>query len=55
MSNLAIEQAVRLGDQLIKDGLISPDQLAEALARQRSTGKRLLRSRRYGGLPLQYG
>ena len=41
MSNLAIEQAVRLGDQLIKDGLISPEQLAEALARQRTTGKRL--------------
>ncbi len=41
MSNLAIEQAVRLGDQLIKDGLISPEQLAEELARQRSTGKRL--------------
>ncbi len=40
-SNLTIEQTVRLGDQLIKEGLITPEQLAEALARQQSTGQRI--------------
>jgi type IV pilus assembly protein PilB len=41
MTNLTIEQTVRLGDQLIKEGLITPEQLAEALARQQATGKRI--------------
>jgi type IV pilus assembly protein PilB len=41
MPNLTIETAVRLGDQLIRDGLITSEQLAEALARQQSTGGRI--------------
>ncbi|MFH1107975.1 MAG: ATPase, T2SS/T4P/T4SS family [Planctomycetota bacterium] len=41
MPNLTIETAVRLGDQLIRDGLITPEQLAEALARQQSAGGRI--------------
>ncbi|MEK6674340.1 MAG: ATPase, T2SS/T4P/T4SS family [Planctomycetota bacterium] len=41
MSNLAIEHAVRLGDQLVKDGLITPEQLAKALARQQAAGGRI--------------
>ncbi len=41
MGTLTIESAVRLGDQLIKDGLITQDQLAEALARQQKTGDRI--------------
>jgi type IV pilus assembly protein PilB len=41
MSNLTIESAVRLGDQLVRDGLITPDQLVEALARQKQTGGRI--------------
>ncbi len=36
-----IEQAVKLGEQLISEGLISPDQLAAALARQQEGGGRL--------------
>ena len=41
MPNLTIETAVRLGDQLIRDGLITSEQLAEALARQQSSGGRI--------------
>jgi len=41
MPNLTIETAVRLGDQLIRDGLITSEQLAEALARQQSAGGRI--------------
>jgi type IV pilus assembly protein PilB len=41
MDNLAIEAAVRLGDQLVRDGLISPEQLASAVARQQSAGGRI--------------
>lgn len=41
MANLTIENAVRLGDQLIEDGLITPDQLVEALARQKESGGRI--------------
>ncbi len=41
MGSLTIESAVRLGDQLVRDGLITPDQLAEALSRQHSGGGRL--------------
>jgi type IV pilus assembly protein PilB len=41
MTDLTIEQTVRLGDQLIREGLITPEQLAEALARQQATGKRI--------------
>lgn len=44
MAKLQIESAVRLGDQLIRDGVITPEQLAEALARQKSTGNRIGRS-----------
>ncbi|MFQ5489717.1 MAG: GspE/PulE family protein [Phycisphaerae bacterium] len=36
-----IGQAVRLGEQLIAEGLISEDQLAAALAKQQSSGDRL--------------
>ncbi len=41
MAKLTIEHAVRLGDQLIKEGIITPEQLAEALARQAATGDRI--------------
>ncbi|MHC5108624.1 MAG: GspE/PulE family protein [Planctomycetota bacterium] len=41
MSKLTIKNAVRLGDQLINEGLISEEQLTEALARQQTTGERL--------------
>lgn len=41
MSNWTIEQTARLGEQLLKDGLITQDQLAEALVRQRTSGARL--------------
>jgi type IV pilus assembly protein PilB len=41
MAKLTIEQSVRLGEQLIRDGIISAEQLAEALVRQRESGERL--------------
>jgi len=41
MANLTIEHVVRLGDQLVRDGLITAEQLAEALARQQTAGGRL--------------
>jgi type IV pilus assembly protein PilB len=41
MTNLTIENAVRLGDQLVQDGLITSEQLAEALARQEELGGRI--------------
>jgi type IV pilus assembly protein PilB len=41
MANLTIEQSVRLGDQLVRDGLVTPDQLAEALVRQQVSGVRI--------------
>jgi type IV pilus assembly protein PilB len=41
MAKTRIESAVRLGDQLIKEGLITSEQLAEALARQQATGSRI--------------
>jgi len=41
MGTLTIESAVRLGDQLVRDGLITAEQLAEALARQQSAGGRI--------------
>jgi len=41
MANLTIESAVRLGEQLIRDGLISTEQLATALARQQEAGGRI--------------
>ena len=44
MPTLAIEQNVRLGDQLVRDGLITPAQLAEALTRQTSSGVRIGRA-----------
>ncbi len=44
MPTLAIEQNVRLGDQLLRDGLVTPEQLAEALARQQSSGMRIGRA-----------
>ncbi len=44
MPTMAIEMAVRLGDQLIRDGLITPDQLAAALARQQQCGGRIGRA-----------
>ncbi len=36
-----IGQPSRLGEQLIAEGIITPDQLAEALAKQQTTGRRL--------------
>ncbi|MFQ5462345.1 MAG: GspE/PulE family protein [Phycisphaerae bacterium] len=44
MAKLTIESAVRLGDQLVRDGVITPEQLAEGLARQSTTGVRIGRS-----------
>ncbi len=44
MATLAIEQNVRLGDQLLRDGLVTPEQLAEALARQQASGVRIGRA-----------
>ena len=41
MSGLMVENAARLGDQLVSDGLITPEQLADALVRQRSDGGRI--------------
>ncbi len=41
MANLTIENAVRLGEQLVRDGLVTPEQLAEALAQQQTSGGRL--------------
>ncbi len=41
MARTQIGTAARLGDQLIQGGLITPEQLAEALARQQATGDRL--------------
>jgi type IV pilus assembly protein PilB len=41
MGTLTIESAVRLGDQLLRDGLITPEQLAEALSRQHASGGRI--------------
>jgi len=38
MPNLTIETAVRLGDQLVRDGVITAEQLAEALACQSAAG-----------------
>jgi type IV pilus assembly protein PilB len=35
---------VRLGDQLLRDGLVTPEQLAEALVRQQSSGVRIGRA-----------
>jgi len=40
-TSLTIDATVRLGDQLIKDGLITESQLAEALVRQQKTGERI--------------
>ncbi len=44
MANLTIEQSVRLGDQLLRDGLVTQEQLAEALARQQASGMRIGRA-----------
>jgi len=41
MPNLTIETAVRLGDQLVRDGLITAEQLTQALARQQAAGGRI--------------
>ncbi|UCE60109.1 MAG: Flp pilus assembly complex ATPase component TadA [Phycisphaerales bacterium] len=41
MVNLTIDGAVRLGEQLIREGLITPEQLAEALAQQQAKGGRI--------------
>ena len=41
MASLTIESAVRLGEQLIQDGLITSEQLAEALARQQAEGGKI--------------
>ena len=41
MAKWTIEQSARLGEQLIRDGIIDSEQLADALARQRSSGERL--------------
>ena len=49
MANLMIDGAARLGDQLVRDGLITPEQLAEALSSQEATGGRI------GGVLVQAG
>ncbi len=49
MGKIGIESAVRLGEQLVRDGVISEEQLAAALANQKSTGGRL------GGVLMQEG
>ena len=41
MGTLTIESAVRLGEQLLRDGMITQEQLAEALSRQHSGGGRI--------------
>ena len=41
MAKLQIESAVRLGEQLVAEGLISPEQLTDALAKQRARGGRI--------------
>ncbi|MCH7923928.1 MAG: Flp pilus assembly complex ATPase component TadA [Planctomycetes bacterium] len=41
MAKLQIESAVRLGEQLVREGLISPEQLTDALAKQRTRGGRI--------------
>lgn len=41
MANLMIDSAARLGEQLLKDGLISAEQLAEALVKQQASGGRI--------------
>jgi type IV pilus assembly protein PilB len=41
MPSLTIEHAVRLGEQLVREGLVTPDQLAAALARQQAEGGRI--------------
>ena len=41
MPGLMVENAVRLGDQLVRDGLITSEQLADALARQQDDGGRI--------------
>ena len=41
MSNLTIDGAVRLGEQLVNEGVITAEQLADALARQQTSGGRI--------------
>ncbi len=41
MPDMITDKAVRLGDQLVRDGLISEEQLAEALTRQQQSGGRI--------------
>ena len=41
---LALSPNVRLGEQLLRDGLVTPEQLAQALARQQSSGVRIGRA-----------
>ena len=41
MPGLMVENAVRLGDQLVRDGLITSEQLADALAKQQDDGGRI--------------
>ncbi|MBU0718956.1 MAG: Flp pilus assembly complex ATPase component TadA [Planctomycetes bacterium] len=41
MANLTIEGAARLGEQLVRDGVITSEQLADALARQQARGGRI--------------
>lgn len=41
MANLMIDSATRLGEQLLRDGLITEEQLAEALAKQQASGGRI--------------
>ena len=41
MTDLAIDSTVRLGEQLINEGLITSTELADALARQQTSGERI--------------
>ncbi|MCH7883641.1 MAG: Flp pilus assembly complex ATPase component TadA [Planctomycetes bacterium] len=41
MTSLATDNTMRLGDQLVRDGLITQEQLTDALSRQKTSGGRI--------------
>ena len=41
MTSLATDNTIRLGDQLVRDGLITQEQLTDALSRQKTSGGRI--------------
>ena len=48
-STSILSKKMRLGDSLIAEGLINEEQLQQALALQKKSGKRNIRSGRYSG------